>query len=134
MSKKFLVAFDFDDTMIAANSDVYIQKLAPNNGHIPEMIRQLYSGKNWTNYMGEIFKYLHDNGVSRDQILGCMEEIPLVDGIEELIRFLSSINSDIIVISDSNSIFIEHILKRKGLDSYVQKVYTNPALFSPMAA
>ena len=34
----------------------------------------------WTDYMGAIFQYLHQNNVTQEQILDCMKEIPFVKG------------------------------------------------------
>lgn len=42
MCNKILVAVDFDHTLIDANSDTYIVKLAPGK-RIPEEIRNRYS-------------------------------------------------------------------------------------------
>ena len=38
-------------------------------------------------------------------------------------------NAETIIISDSNSVFIEEILQHHGLDRLVAKVFTNPAKF-----
>lgn len=127
--KKLLVAADFDDTLIAANSDIYIRKLMPNNGKIPETIARMYSTSNWTKYMGAIFRHLCENGVTREQILRCMDEIAFVSGMKELLQFTSNRSCDVIIISDSNSVFIDRILQNAGLDKTIQKVYTNPAAF-----
>ena len=34
----------------------------------------------WTDYMGAIFEYLHQNNVTKENILDCMKEIPFVKG------------------------------------------------------
>ena len=127
-AKKFLIAFDFDHTIIAANSDVYVCKLAPE-GIIPQDIKDLYSKHGWTHYMSAIFSYLHENGTVPDDMLRCMREIDLIEGMKLLFNFLIDNNFDIIIISDSNSVFIDCILISTGLDKLVQKVYTNPAKF-----
>lgn len=127
--KKLLVAFDFDDTLIDANSDLYIRKLIPNGGKVPESITKLYSSSNWTKYMGEIFKHLNENGIGREKILSCVEEIDFVPGMKKLLRFISESNCDSVIISDSNSVFIDHILAKAGLKDTVKSVFTNPAAF-----
>ena len=43
---------------------------------------------------------------------------------------VDSLNATIIIISDSNSEFINHILKERGLSNRVDKVFTNPASWS----
>lgn len=126
--KKFLIAFDFDDTVIAANSDLYICRLAPQ-GEIPKHIKDLYSKNGWTHYMSAIFTYLHENGTVPADMFRCMREIEFINGMKGLFRFLNDNNFDIIIISDSNSVFIDCILTSAGIAPLVQKVYTNPAKF-----
>ncbi|KAL5006524.1 hypothetical protein ScPMuIL_015330 [Solemya velum] len=127
-SKKILLAFDFDHTIIDENSDLYVRKLAPNE-HIPENISALFSNKGWTEYMGAIFKYLHSNGTTPSEIEACMHEIPLTDGMRELFDFLSKEHIEVIIISDSNSQFIKMILENFQIEHSVTEVFTNPANF-----
>lgn len=86
--KRILVAFDFDHTLIDDNSDTYIRRLAPNGGQIPAHITKLYSESGWTKYMDAVFEYLHDNGVTASQLLSCVAEIPLIDGMKELLEHI----------------------------------------------
>jgi len=127
-TERVLLVFDFDHTLIDENSDLSVLKLAPN-GKLPEEIANLYSDRGWTKYMGEIFKYLHSIGKTPHNILSCMSEIPLTEGMQELLDFTKSNEMfEHIVISDSNSVFIEHILEQKGMPQ-VFKTFTNPAKF-----
>lgn len=73
-----------------------------------------------------------DQGISPDGVRGVMETIPLTSGMTELLTFISKNKStiDCIVISDSNSIFIDWILKAAGLQEAVDLVFTNPAWFN----
>ena len=80
--------------------------------------------------MGEIFKYLHSNQTTPVQILECMTEIGVSPGIAELLRSLDHSKAEAIIISDSNSVFIDHILTHHGLKETIHKVYTNPAKFN----
>lgn len=129
-SNKILVAFDFDHTIIDDNSDLYVRKLAPQ-GKIPQHIRELYSNNGWTEYMASIFEFLFQNGTTPEQILSCMTEIDFTEGMPQLLKFLGeNEHFDIIIISDSNSVFISHIMKHAGYDHYVDETYTNPAKFS----
>ena len=47
-----------------------------------------------------------------------------------LSKLVSELNATIIVISDSNSVFIDHIMKTRGLHHLVDKVFTNPATWN----
>lgn len=123
---KILVAFDFDDTIIDDNSDLYILKLAPK---LPQEIKDLYDGDSWTRYMAAIFKYLHKTGVTEEAQGSCMEEIQFTDGMIELLQYLNQDRFQVIIISDSNSFFINKILSHAKLSPIVHTVYTNPAWF-----
>ena len=103
-------------------------RLAPNR-KIPAEIEALYSKKGWTDYMGEIFKYLHNHSTTPEQILSCMTEIDFSPGMKELLMNLDKERTEVIIISDSNSIFIDHILSFHGLKASFKRVFTNPARF-----
>jgi len=123
MAERLLVAFDFDDTLIQANSDLVVQKLSPSLPQIPTEINALRQSNNWIDFMDAVFDHLHQQGVTQTQILACMAEIPFVEHIRELLLSLSaSGRSEVIIISDSNSVFIEHILRVAALDTCVSKV------------
>lgn len=129
VQEKILLAFDFDHTIIDENSDVYVNKLAPN-GKIPHEIKQLYSDQGWTHFMGEIFRYLHQTNVKPQQILDCMSEIKFSPGIVDLLSKVDRAKAESIIISDANSMFIEHILKVNKLEDKFDRVFTNPAKFN----
>ncbi|KAK3865294.1 hypothetical protein Pcinc_029086 [Petrolisthes cinctipes] len=125
---KVLVALDFDHTVIDNNSDTYVCKLAPG-GCIPDHLKALYRKDGWTQYMGEIFKLLHSNQVTREDILTCLTEISLTPGMRDLLTGLPRKDTEFIIISDANYVFIDHILKHLGLRDLFKEVYTNPAEF-----
>lgn len=70
-----------------------------------------------------------DQEVSPDRVRGVMETIPFTAGMSDLLTFISAHKSavDCIVISDSNTIFIEWILQASGLQAAVNQVFSNPA-------
>ncbi|XP_050388763.2 pyridoxal phosphate phosphatase PHOSPHO2 [Patella vulgata] len=125
---KILLAFDFDHTIIDDNSDIHVIKLAPN-GKLPQSIQDQYDDNGWTEYMGTIFKYLFENGINQEDIRTCMHEIRLTDGMEELFEQAKSDRFESIIISDSNSIFIQFILEKLNLCEIFSEVFTNPAVF-----
>jgi len=128
MSSTCLAVFDFDHTIINDNSDTYVCKLAPG-GTISREIRDLYSTNSWTMYMCNIFKYLHESGIKESDIRSCMKEMTFVKGMKELLQFMKKEQYEVIIISDSNSVFIDQILCAAGLQDCVNKIYTNPAKF-----
>ena len=61
-----------------------------------------------------------------DQLLAAL---PFVEGFPNLLRWLADNDFEVIVISDANTYFINHILETHGLDNCVTKVFSNPAYF-----
>ena len=80
--------------------------------------------------MGEIFNYLHSQNIKPDQILECMTEIAVSPGMVDLLNTLDQTKAEAIIISDANSVFIDHILHVHGLKDKIDKVFTNPAKFN----
>lgn len=127
---KYLAAFDFDYTIVSQNSDIVARDLVPSSS-IPDKVKKLYSSDNgWTEYMGEIFKILHQTNVTRDQIVKEITSIPEVPGMIALIRRLVDMDFDVIIISDSNMEFIRCWCKANGIASLIHTVYSNPANFN----
>jgi len=124
-----LLVFDFDCTIIHVDGDDEVQKLHPE-GKIPESseLHGLYSSVGWTKFMGGVFKLLHEHKIKKEAILNLMESLEFIPGMEDLIRkSVGEHNAKVIIISDSNSVFINHILQHKKLDHLVDVVFTNPA-------
>jgi len=127
-----LLVFDFDHTVVEKNTDVEVQRLAPG-GDIPSSseMRGLAQDKGWTEFMGAVLGLLHDTGVTRQQVEDLMAGLELTPGMEELWRVaVDQLAATIIIISDSNSEFISHILAVRGLSGLVDGVFTNPASWS----
>lgn len=63
-----------------------------------------------------------------------METIPLTAGMTDLLTYISEHKStiDCIVISDSNSMFIDWVLHASRLQAAVDQVFTNPAKINEM--
>ena len=49
--------------------------------------------------------------------------------VTKMMQSLEEHSAEVIIISDSNSIFISELLKAADLTKYVKKVFTNPASF-----
>ena len=60
-----------------------------------------------------------------------MQEISLTNGFSHLIEYLHSLpNSHLIIVSDSNLVFINTILKHCHLHHAFKDIFTNPAYFN----
>ncbi|XP_076625500.1 pyridoxal phosphate phosphatase PHOSPHO2 [Colletes latitarsis] len=121
-----LVAFDFDHTITNDNTDVVARKLLPQE-KLTDSVKELCRSSGWIAYMAKIFELLHSNYIDIKQIERAIVNIPPVPGIEKLLRELHSNGYEIIIISDSNTLFISDWLKSKKLDHIIAQVFTNPA-------
>ncbi|KFR10275.1 Pyridoxal phosphate phosphatase PHOSPHO2 [Opisthocomus hoazin] len=128
---KFLLVFDFDHTIIDENSDTWIVKCAPEK-KLPNGLRNSYRPGHWTEYMGRVFVYLGENGVKEDEMKRTMTTIPFTAGMVDLLGFIGENKElfDCIIVSDSNTVFIDWILKAADCHEVFDEVFTNPAAFS----
>jgi len=88
MVKRVLIAFDFDHTLIDETIDTYVLRLLPDGGDLPSHVQKLYSIDLWNDYQREVFRYLHSRHVTKDQLLSCVAEMPMVKGMRELLEYL----------------------------------------------
>ncbi|XP_044154192.1 phosphoethanolamine/phosphocholine phosphatase isoform X1 [Bufo gargarizans] len=124
---KYLLIFDFDETIVNENSDDSVSRVAPDE-EIPDWLRETFQDGFYNEYMQRVLKYLGDNGVRATDLKAVYEKIPLSPGMPALFRFLAK-NQDrfeIILISDANMFGIESNLKRYGYDSLFRRVISNP--------
>ena len=72
---------------------------------------------------------LHASGVSKSDILRTLENLSFTRGFKQLLHFASGLDADVIIISDSNRVFIEHFLKHHQLRSLFCGLFTNHGHF-----
>lgn len=126
---KNLAVFDFDHTIINGNSDLEIMRLLEQK-NIPQRVKELHKSDGWTVFMQAIFELLDKHGVKEDAIKDLITNLPAVPGMPELIKTLNEkFNCDIIIISDSNSYFIDSWIDANNLKDNILKTFTNPAHF-----
>lgn len=124
-----LIALDFDHTVVDDNTDTVVARILPPT-QIPEHVRQLSKG-DWVGYMQAIFNLLHENQISPEAIRHRICSIPPTPGLLQFITQMGGGHSDVdvIIISDSNTVFINTWLVRHGLERHITAIFTNPANF-----
>ncbi|XP_073503085.1 pyridoxal phosphate phosphatase PHOSPHO2 [Phyllobates terribilis] len=127
---KILLVFDFDHTIVNDNSDTWIVQCAPDK-KLPHVLQNSYEKGKWTEYMGRIFTYLGEQGIREDDMKRIMIAIPYTPGMTELLHFIGQNKDrfDCVIISDSNTIFIDWILTHANVNNVFDQVFTNPATF-----
>ena len=127
--KKCLVAFDFDCTVVDENTDVVVQSI-PGFPALDFEFDEDNRPMGWTSFMQKVFRYHHANGVTEKDLCGSLDSISFAPGMLDLITKLSSLSYvEMIIVSDANSFFIDHILDKNGLQGAFSEIATNPAKF-----
>lgn len=124
---RFLAVFDYDHTIVNDNTDIVARDLIPSDS-IPDDVKILYRSSGWINYMQAIFDLLHKHGKTKNQIQEAIKNIPECPGMTQCIKKLKENAFDVIVISDSNSVFIDTWNKGRISDN-IDAIFTNPARF-----
>lgn len=119
-----LAVFDFDHTIVDGNSDLVARDIIEPHDLIPN--RKDYHN-NWTQYMQQVFNVLKNIKISAEQVVDAVSLMNSIQGMPKLMRALKKSNIDIIVASDSNTLFIHYWLKFNKLSDIVSCVFTNPA-------
>lgn len=128
VENKTLFVFDFDHTLIEENSDTFILSLCP------ELLEQLQTSRraygSWTNFMNHAFSLIHGQGRTKEEILDHMKKIRFYEqALKSVNAIHESRTADCIIISDSNTIFIDTTLEECGAKGFFSAIFSNPAHF-----
>eukprot|EP00923_Selenidium_pygospionis_P018855 GHVN01032944.1.p1 GENE.GHVN01032944.1~~GHVN01032944.1.p1 ORF type:complete len:283 (+),score=60.32 GHVN01032944.1:58-906(+) len=122
-SKMTLFVFDFDHTLVDNNTDTFVMSLCPEF-NLSEATSE-FSG-NWTMLMNEVMRLICERGVSVGEVSDHMRQLRLFkEAVKALKAVGNSETSDAIILSDSNSLFIDVILTEAGVKHMVQSIITN---------
>ena len=122
-----MAIFDFDHTLVDGNTDTWVTKLHPPTMQLIREHQQ--NGWCWTNIMDKVFSVLHLEDLKKDDYVRCFETLQFMEGMKETCHFLLSKKVPAIIISDSNTYFIDHLLERDSLCDAFCGIYTNPAVW-----
>lgn len=130
----YLYAFDFDHTIVNENSDAAITEVVPNP--IPDHIKSLYDGTNWTEFMEYIFRYIASQGATVPVLAEKIRKLELTPEMDTVLQKCSSaINrnpkSHLVIISDANDFFISTCLLNLAPPVVPTAILSNHATISP---
>lgn len=130
-----LFVFDFDHTLVDDNTDTWVMLVRPALGLLEGLPEARKQRPCWTELMDSALARIHAAGCSSEELLAHMrrltmfeEALKAVRGVREAVK---GAKEQIIMISDSNSVFIETILRKSGMEDAFGEVFTNPAHFDP---
>ncbi|MEQ2294829.1 hypothetical protein AMECASPLE_007826 [Ameca splendens] len=128
--QRFLVLFDFDETIISENSDDAAVRLLPDQ-QLPAWLINSYREGQYHEFSAKILAYMADQGVTKESIQSAVEKIPPNPGLLDLFHYLQSHQHDfeLVVVSDANTYFIETWLEHTGLRHLFRSIFTNPSYF-----
>ncbi|CAK1587418.1 unnamed protein product [Parnassius mnemosyne] len=121
-----LAVFDFDRTVVDGDSDATIINSLREKNPPPEWEA---GNHDWTPYMSNVFEHAYSAGMHPDDILDSIASMRPTVGVEELISTLAANDWDVVVLTDANSVFVNHWLKTHGLQDAVTSVITNRAFW-----
>lgn len=125
-----LFAFDFDHTVVDDNTDIVVRDLVAKE-KIPPHVMSLYKHSGWIPYMQEIFNILRENNIRKADIHKAIEGIPEVVGMKSLFQWLGDRpDADVIIVSDSNSQFIDQWCSVNEIRHCIDEIFTNPARYT----
>ncbi len=127
---KTLFVFDFDHTLVDDNTDTFIMDLCPQLDLKRSLRARRKDFSSWTQFMDHVFYLVHKEGCTKDDIKNHMRKLPLYQEATKSIRLVyESDTADAIILSDSNTIFIQLILEECNISHMFKAVFTNPAHF-----
>ncbi|ORY00495.1 hypothetical protein K493DRAFT_335329 [Basidiobolus meristosporus CBS 931.73] len=122
-----LVVWDFDWSLFEENSDTIIFKqLSP---YLFQQQRERAGKEQWTDLMASLLVALHQEGISRKRLEDFLDGLKLEPEMIQSLLLSKSKGAKHIILSDSNTIFIDKCLKASGVLDVFELVRTNPAQF-----
>ncbi|KAJ3272666.1 hypothetical protein HK104_004419 [Borealophlyctis nickersoniae] len=103
-----------------------INQLAPA---LADKVIELHGTVQWTDLMNMMHLELYKLGFRNDDITKAVRNIAFSPSMIETIHLATSSNAEIIILSDSNSVYIDEVLQEHNIRENITRVITNPAWF-----
>lgn len=117
-----MIIWDFDRTIMDDDSDRWV---VVEMG-LTQLFNHLRQTLPWNSLMDRMMAELHSHGKTIEDIINCLNRVPLHPQIVSAIRSAHSLGCDLKVVSDANQFFIETILKNHGVYGCFSEIITNP--------
>jgi len=130
---ELLVIFDFDDSLVNEDSDVFVF-----GSFHPELCQTVYERHAqkpvWPSVFDDMLQVLSKEKphVTPELIRDRVAQIPVQARMLDAIRMaVEQFGADVKVISDGNTFYIESMLQHRELSEHVKEVFANPVDFEP---
>ncbi|VVC86831.1 unnamed protein product, partial [Leptidea sinapis] len=107
-----LAVFDFDRTIVYEDTDATIIDRLREKRPPPEWEA---GSQDWTPYMSDVFEHAYSAGFHPADILDSIASMRPAPGMPELLLTLAARGWDILLLTDANTVFVNHWLKTHGL-------------------
>lgn len=82
MQPRTLVVFDFDRTVIHANSDTAIYAALNPEAQLPAEVAAKYVQGQWTRFMNDVMSHMAQQGITAQQLQQVLAEVQLTPGMQ----------------------------------------------------
>nr|CAD7586338.1 unnamed protein product [Timema genevievae] len=125
-----LALFDFDHTLVHGDTTTILEGILQEGEDVSDkkIIHSL--SKDAVKMMNDQYCDLHSKGVKHEQLREKLSEIRITECMEDLVKFLKNYNTEIVILSDLNTILINDWLRIWNLEPYIDKVISNPSTIS----
>nr|XP_043628052.1 thiamine phosphate phosphatase-like protein [Erigeron canadensis] len=117
-----LIIWDFDRTIMDEDSDRWV---VVEMG-LTQLFNHLRQSLPWNCLMDRMMEEVHSLGKTIDDIVSCLNRVPLHPHVVSAIKSAHARGCDLKVLSDANQFFIETILKNHGIYDCFSDIITNP--------
>lgn len=123
-----LLVFDFDDSLCTNDPDKIYYKWLQDLAGPDESIPKNTDFRDICVYQNEVFGFLYDKGKTTEDILKRAEHKTLTPGMRELLEEARrDLNTRTIIITDNNSLVLDHSIKHLGINDLIDEMISNPA-------
>ncbi|XP_061726161.1 pyridoxal phosphate phosphatase PHOSPHO2-like [Cydia pomonella] len=121
-----LAVFDFDRTIVDNDSDaVVIEKLREKQPP-PEWESE---NRDWTPYMSDVFEHAYSAGLRESDVLSAIASMKATPGCIHMLKALHKAGWHIVLLTDANTVFVQHWLSTHQLEDCITAVITNRAFW-----
>lgn len=145
-----IAVFDFDYTIINANSSTFLNKLVIeaeflekkqpirtpsiaelNRFKYPEEVEKYRDERNFTLLYQQIFRYMYNKyGINKQKMEKCLKEIRISESMKNLFKVLNENGFELMIVSDSNTFVIEKIIEQNNLTEFFgNRIFANQVDF-----
>ena len=126
--QQFLTAIDFDLTIKYHDSGLKMGLAHHFPGdELPKSVLKVLEDEGWDRFKEATFEAVNGLNLTKDEIVqGLNADGGMIDRMEEVVKLCAKIG-DVIIVSDSTTVFIETFMEHHGLSDQILEIFAQPA-------